>query len=167
MKKLWVLSMLFLFLGVSVQAQEFPPGFVDPMPLLAAASEEINEQNFQCVTFSGAGYSGAVGQVYENARNVDWTRIPMTNYTRTINWETATSVETFDREPGLNPASWKYGLGWMGGTPTQQHTRQTFVVNGDTAWAIDGDEAPVAATASTRHVAQPSRLHQSSPPARC
>ena len=147
MKKLWVLSVLFSFLTVSVHAQEFPPGFVDPMPLLEAASEEIGERNFQCVTFSGTGYSGAVGEVYENARNVDWTRIPMTNYTRTINWETATSVETFDRAPGLNPASWKYGLGWMGGTPTQQHTRQTFVVNGDTAWAIDGDEAPVAATA--------------------
>jgi len=147
MKKLWVLSVLFLLLGVSARAQQFPPGFVDPMPLLAAASEEIGEQDFRCVTFSGAGYSGAVGQTYENAVNIDWTRIPMTNYTRTINWETGTSIETFDREPGLNPASWKYGLGWMGGTPTQKQTRQTFIVTGDTAWAIDGDGPPVAATA--------------------
>ena len=60
-----------------------------------------------------AGYSGAVGQTYEYAVNIDWPRIPMTSYTRTINWETGTSIETFDREPGLNPASWKYGLGWM------------------------------------------------------
>ena len=118
MKKLWVLSVLFLLPGVSALAQQFPPGFVDPMPLLAAASEEIGEQNFQCVTFSGTGYSGAVGQTYENAVNIDWARIEMANYTRTINWETGTSKETFDREPGLNPASWKYGLGWMGGTPT-------------------------------------------------
>ena len=147
MKKLLVLSVLFLFPGVSALAQEFPPGFVDPMPLLAAASEEIGEQNFQCVTFSGNGYAGIVGQTFENAVNIDWPRIPMTNYTRTINWDTATSIETFDREPGLNPASWKYGLGWMGGTPTQKQTRQTFVVTGDTAWAIDGDGPPVAATA--------------------
>lgn len=147
MKKLWILSMLFLLPVTSAWAQQFPPGFVDPMPLLAAASEEIGEQDFRCVTFSGAGYSGAVGQVYDNAPNVDWTRIPMTNYTRTINWETGTSIETFDREPGLNPASWKYGLGWMGGTPTQKQTRQTFIVNGNTAWAIDGNGPPVAATA--------------------
>ena len=33
----------------------------------------------------------------------------MANYTRTINWETGTSKETFDRKPGCNPASWKYG----------------------------------------------------------
>lgn len=147
MKKLWILFSLFLLPGVSAWAQQFPPGFVDPMPLLAAASEEIGEQDFRCVTFSGAGYSGSVGQVYDNAPNVDWTRIPMTNYTRTINWETGTSIETFDREPGLNPASWKYGLGWMGGTPTQNQTRQTFVVTGNTAWAIDGNGPPVAATA--------------------
>ena len=147
MKKLWFLSVLFLLPGVSAWAQEFPPGFVDPMPLLEAASEEIGERDFQCVTFSGAGYSGAVGQTYEQATNIDWDRIPMTNYTRMINWETGTGIETFDREPGQNPASWKYGLGWMGGTPTQKQTRQTFVVNGDTAWAIDGDGQPVAATA--------------------
>ena len=28
----------------------------------------------------------------------------LNNYTRTIDWETETSVETFDREPGLTPA---------------------------------------------------------------
>ena len=44
----------------------------------------------------------------------------MANYTRTINWETGTSKETFDRKPGLNPASWKYGLGWQDGTPTRR-----------------------------------------------
>ena len=147
MKKLWVLSVLFLLPGVSARAQQFPPGFVDPMPLLAAASEEIGEQNFRCVTFSGTGYSGAVGQTYENAVNIDWSRIEMANYTRSINWETGTSKETFDRKPGLNPASWKYGLGWMGGTPTQKQTRQTFIVNGNTGWAIDGDGPAVAATA--------------------
>ena len=54
----------------------------------------------------------------------------MANYTRTINWEAGTSKETFDREPGLNPASWKYGMGWAGGTPTQKATRQTHIVNG-------------------------------------
>jgi glyoxylase-like metal-dependent hydrolase (beta-lactamase superfamily II) len=69
----------------------------------------------------------------------------MTNYTRTINWETGTSKETFDRTPGLNPASWKYGPGWQGGTPTQKFARQTHIVNGKFAWHMDGDGPPVAA----------------------
>jgi glyoxylase-like metal-dependent hydrolase (beta-lactamase superfamily II) len=64
---------------------------------------------------------------------------------RTINWETGTSKETFDRKPGLNPASWKYGLGWQGGTPTQKGPHQTHIVNGRYAWSIDGDGPPVAA----------------------
>ena len=136
---------LLLVWGGRAPAQQFPPGYVNPAPLLAAAAAEIGEANLRCITFSGAGYSGAVGQTFENAVNVDWPRIDaMANYTRTINWETGTSKETFDRRPGLNPASWKYGLGWQGGTPTQTETRQTHIVNGDFAWHIDGDGPPVA-----------------------
>ena len=136
---------LLLVWANSTSAQQFPPGYVDPAPLLAAAAAEIGEANLRCITFSGTGYSGAVGQTFENAVNVDWPRIGgLANYTRTINWETGTSKETFDREPGLSPASWKYGLGWQGGTPTQTETRQTHIVNGDLAWHIDGDGEPVA-----------------------
>ena len=130
----------------SLRAQSFPPGYVDPLPLLAAASKEIGEANLRCITFSGTGYDGAVGQTAEYAVNIDWPRIDaLSNYTRTINWETGTSKETFDRKPGLNPASWKYGLGWRGGTPIQKQTRQTHIVNGAHAWYIDGEGGePVA-----------------------
>ena len=115
-------------------------------PLLAAASKEIGEANLRCITFSGTGYDGAVGQTAEYTSNIDWPRIDaLANYTRTINWETGTSKETFDRKPGLNPASWKYGLGWRGGTPIQKQTRQTHIVNGSHAWYIDGEGGePVA-----------------------
>jgi glyoxylase-like metal-dependent hydrolase (beta-lactamase superfamily II) len=123
----------------------FPPGYVDPAPLLEAAAREIGEPDLKCITFSGTGYAGAVGQTFENAVNVDWPRIDaLNNYTRTINWEAGTSRETFDRKPGLSPAAWKYGLGWQGGTPTQRATRQTHSVNGIHAWHVDGDGAPVA-----------------------
>jgi glyoxylase-like metal-dependent hydrolase (beta-lactamase superfamily II) len=134
-----------VLVGAPLLAQQFPPGYVDPMPLLAAASREIGEADLKCVTFSGSGYAGAVGQTFENAVNVDWPRIDsLANYTRSINWETGTSRETFDRKPGLSPASWKYGLGWQGGTPTQKSTRQTHIVAGRTAWHIDGTGEPVA-----------------------
>jgi glyoxylase-like metal-dependent hydrolase (beta-lactamase superfamily II) len=131
--------------GAPLLAQQFPPGYVDPAPLLTAASNAIGEPGLKCITFSGTGYAGAVGQTFENAINIDWPRIDsLANYTRSINWEAGTSRETFDRKPGLSPASWKYGLGWQGGTPTQRATRQTHVVSGRTAWHIDGDGEPVA-----------------------
>ena len=59
----------------SALAQPFPPGYVDPAPLLAAAAREIGEAELRCVTFSGTGYAGAVGQTLENAVNIDWPRI--------------------------------------------------------------------------------------------
>ncbi len=136
---------LFVMMGAQTPGPQFAPGYVDPAPILAAAAAEIGEANLKCITFSGTGYGGAVGQTFENAVNVDWPRIDsLANYTRTINWDARTSKETFDRKPGLNPASWKYGVGWQGGTPTQKSPRQTHVVNGTFAWHIDGDAAPVA-----------------------
>ena len=144
-KKLCLLPMLLLLMGSQMPAQQFPPGFVDPAPILAAASKAINEQALRCITFSGVGYSGPVGQTFENAVNIDWPRSEMANYTRTINWENGTSKETFDRKPGNNPASWKYGLGWVGGTPTQKEVRQTHMTNGRYSWSIDGEKGqPVA-----------------------
>jgi glyoxylase-like metal-dependent hydrolase (beta-lactamase superfamily II) len=144
-KKLCLLLALLLLAGSQVPAQQYPPGFVDPAPILAAASKEIGEQSLRCITFSGTGYSGPVGQTFENAVNIDWPRSEMANYTRTINWETGTSKETFDRQPGLNPATWKYGLGWVDGTPTQKNARQTHMTNGRYSWAIDGEGGqPVA-----------------------
>ena len=136
---------LIVTLQFRTPAQELAPGYVDPLPLLSAASREIGEATLKCITFSGTGYSGAGGQTFENAVNVDWPRIDaLANYTRTIDWERGTGRETFDRKPGLSPAAWKYGLGWEDGTPTQKFARQTHSVNGRTAWHIDGDGAPVA-----------------------
>ena len=138
-------AILALTGGSVATQQQFPPGYVDPAPLLAAVAAEIGEANLTCITYSGTGYSGAVGQTRENSVNIDWPRIDsMANYTRTINWEAGTSVETFDRESGLNPASWKYGMGWEGGDPIQQETRQTHIVNSASAWHMDGDGPPVA-----------------------
>ena len=81
-------------------AQPFPPGYLDPAPLLAAAAREIGEAELRCVTFSGTGYAGAVGQTFENAVKIDWPRIDsLASYTRTIDWNAGTSVEKFDRKP--------------------------------------------------------------------
>ena len=120
-------------------AAQFAPGYVDPEPVLRAAAQAIGTDKLKCVTISGTGYAGAVGQQRESGWNVDWPRgEALTNYTRTMNWEAGTSKEEFDRKPGLNPASWKYGSGWKDGTPLQQHSLQIFAVNGKHGWHIDG-----------------------------
>ena len=104
MNRLSAAAIATILASALLGAQSFPPGYVDPLPLLAAASKEIGEANLRCITFSGTGYDGAVGQTAEYAVNIDWPRIDaLSNYTRTINWETGTSKETFDRRPGLNP----------------------------------------------------------------
>ena len=99
--------------------------------MLDAAARAIGSDKLKCVTISGTAYAGAVGQQRESARNVDWPRIDqLANYTRTMNWEAKTMKEEFDRKPGLNPASWKYGVGWIDG-PLQQQPHQIFMVNGE------------------------------------
>ena len=90
-----LVGVLFAGFTVVVPARQFPPGYVDPQPLLAAAARHIGEASLKCITFSGTGYGGAVGQTFEYAPNIDWPRIDaLANYTRTINWETGTSQET-------------------------------------------------------------------------
>ena len=129
-------------------AQELSPGFLDPEPILRAAREAIGTDNLRCITIAGTvDYGGMVGQQRHHGYEVDWPRMgPFPNYVRTMNWDAGTLTEAFDREPGLAPASWRWGLGWLGGTPIQQETRQHFYVNGMHGWSRDGtDSEPVAA----------------------
>jgi glyoxylase-like metal-dependent hydrolase (beta-lactamase superfamily II) len=147
-KSLWTVVVLVAVTGGMVVAQRapagppFPPGFVDPKPVLDAAIKAIGADKLRCLVISGNGYNGAVGQQFESGANIDWPRVDaLSNYTRTMNWDAKTMKEEFDRKPGLNPASWKYGVGWVDG-PIQQRQHQTFVVNGNQAWHIDGEGSP-------------------------
>lgn len=140
----WVL--VALVATQTIATAQLAPGYVDPEPVLKAAEEAIGSSKLRCVTIAGTGYTGMVGQQKESGWNIDWPRgEPLTNYQRTMNWETGTSKEEFDRKPGLNPASWKYGSGWRDGTPLQQQPHQMFAVNGKYGWHIDGSGKPVAA----------------------
>src|SRR5262245_31770452 len=131
--------LFIVFLVQQITGQQFPPGYVDPRPVLDAARKAIGSDNLKCVMISGTGYAGMVGQQRLNDKNIDWPRgEPLANYTRTMNWEARTMKEEFDRKPGLNPASWKYGVGWIGGTPVQRNPHQIFMVNGNLAWHQDG-----------------------------
>ena len=133
--------------GRPAASGQFQPGYVDPEPVLQAATDAIGTDDLRCVTILGTGYTGIVGQQRLNDKNVDWPDgETLANYTRTMNWEAGIMKEEFEREPGPNPASWKYGLGWLGGTPLQQNLHQTFVVNGNYGWHMDGPgAAPIPA----------------------
>ena len=133
-----VLAGFVALAGTVTSTQPLPPGYVDPQPILEAAAKAIGADRLQCVTISGTAYAGAVGQQREAAWNVDWPRgEPLANYTRTMRWADRAMREEFDRKPGLNPASWKYGVAWIDG-PLQQDTHQTFIVSGRHAWHHDG-----------------------------
>ena len=135
--------------GVTLPAQQdLPPGFLDPEPILRAAREAIGTDSLRCITIAGTvDYGGMVGQQRYHGYEVDWPRMgPFSNYVRTMNWDAGTLTEAFDREPGVAPASWRWGLGWLGGTPIQQEARQQFYVNGMHGWSQDGTSGePVAA----------------------
>jgi glyoxylase-like metal-dependent hydrolase (beta-lactamase superfamily II) len=150
------LTLLAALVSVPVVAQRFGPGYVDPEPVLKAAAAAIGVDALRCVTMAGTGYAGIVGQQQLADKNVDWPRgEPLANYRRTMNWSARSMKEEFDRKPGQNPAGWKWGLGWLGGTPRQRQLHQTFVVNGSSAWSIDGEGGtPVAATEDDAERAQ-------------
>jgi len=135
-----------MLMGVVVATQrQFPPGYLDPAPILTAARQAIGTDNLRCVTIAGTAYAGALGQARESARNTDWPRIDsLANYTRTMNWENWSMKEEFDRKPGLSPAGWKYGIGWEDG-PLQKNLHQTFMLNGTHAWYMDGAGSPAVA----------------------
>ena len=141
-----VAGLMALTGGSVATQQQLPPGFVDPKPILDAAIQAIGNDKLNCVTISGTAYDGAVGQQKEAGKNVDWPRIDsLANYTRTMNWQAKTMKEEFDRKPGLTPAAWKYGVGWIDG-PIQTQTHQTFMLNASGAtpyaWHMDGPNGP-------------------------
>lgn len=139
------LPLATICLAVSAHPQELPRGHVDPFPVLDAAAKAMGVDALRCIAFSGTGAAGKVGQ--NVLQSTDWPQgEPLDAYTRTIDFANRSSVERFRREPGLNPASWKYGPGWLGGTPLQRHAQQTFAVLGEHAWHVDGTQgSPVAA----------------------
>ena len=135
--------------GAALPAEQaLPPGFLDPDPILRAARAAIGTDRLRCVTIAGTvDYTGMVGQQRHHGYEVDWPRgARLDNYVRTMHWDAGAMSEAFDRPPGRNPAAWRWGLGWLGGTPIQQETRQHFSVNGADGWSRDGvNGEPVAA----------------------
>ncbi len=112
--------------------------------VLRAAADALGTDNVQCLTYTGSGYVGLVGQNYD-IRD-DWRRLELASYTRTINFDAKSSrVESVIRR-GSYPA-----LG--GGRPFQGDQRQVELVADRFAWNLQGTTpAPASAAAELRQL---------------
>ena len=98
--KALVLFPLLLLASGPAAAQQPAPGHVDPVPILRAAAKAMGTDKLNCITISGTGYAGKVGQ--NVTQDTDWPRgEPLANYTRTIDYAAKSSIEQFDRKPGM------------------------------------------------------------------
>ena len=79
-KRLYVLVALGALLAETAAAQ-------DAQGVLRAAADAMGDpSNVRSIQYSGTGWAAAVGQSY--TPNDDWPRFEVTNYTRTIDYET-------------------------------------------------------------------------------
>ena len=131
-------------------AQEARPGYLDPEPVLEAAGKAIGADQIQCIRAAGTITGSRVGQQRWIQVEGDWPDDTLSNFVRELDWEAGTMRETFDRDPALRlPASYKYGVGYFGGTPTQQNPTQIFAVSDGVAWHRDGPGSPAMAIPRT------------------
>jgi glyoxylase-like metal-dependent hydrolase (beta-lactamase superfamily II) len=105
----------------------------DAKAVLQAASTAMGAANLRTVQITGTGWNAAVGQSFSPEE--DWPRFEVTRYVRTIDFENRSSREEFTRRQGNNPPR------GGGGTPLQGEQQQVFLVNGNSAWNMNGTMA--------------------------
>jgi glyoxylase-like metal-dependent hydrolase (beta-lactamase superfamily II) len=123
-RQLCVLVVAVLALMVQAAAAQ------DAKALLQAASTAMGAANLRTVQITGTGWNAAVGQSF--SPDDDWPRFEVTRYVRTIDFENRSSREEFTRKQGNNPPR------GGGGTPLQGEQQQVFLVNGNSAWNMQG-----------------------------
>ena len=157
-----------------MRAQPFPPGYVDPQPLLAAAAKEIGEANLKCITFSGTGYGGAVGQTFENAVNVDWPRIDAAGQLhahhqlgrRDQQGDLRPQAGAESRVVEVRPGLARRHASTEADAADPHRQRRACVAHRRRRVAAGGRVARGRGAVSARPLAQPARVHQGGAPAR-
>src|SRR5947208_12247704 len=124
-RKLCVASVLIALVvaGDSLRAQ-------DACGELQAAVKAMGADNVKTIQFSGTGWNGAVGQSF--SPQDDCPRFEVTRYARTMDYNARYSREEFTRRQGNNPTR------GGGGTPLQGEQQQDFIVSGNYAWNMTG-----------------------------
>jgi len=117
----------------------------DAQSVLQAAATAMGATNLKSIQYSGTGWKGALGQSF--SPDLDWPRSEITSYTRTIDFDAKSSREEMVRIQGNNPAR------GGGGTPIEGERREVFLVSGNYAWNIVGDNVvPAPAAAEIRQL---------------
>jgi glyoxylase-like metal-dependent hydrolase (beta-lactamase superfamily II) len=121
------------------------PEAQDAKAVLQAVAKNIGADTLRCITYSGTGWVGAVGQNF--TPRDDWPRVELSSYTKTINFESRSAREEQVRRQGNYPAR------GGGGIPLQGEVRQTNMVSGDHAWSLQGiNVTPQPAAAAQRQL---------------
>ena len=114
--------------------------------VLEAAAKAMGTNNLKCVTYTGAGYVGIVGQNHD-IRD-DWARVELASYTRTINYDAKSSQEERVIRQGTHAPR------GGGGIPIQGEQKQALFVADKFAWNVgaNGMPAPQPAAAEVRQL---------------
>jgi glyoxylase-like metal-dependent hydrolase (beta-lactamase superfamily II) len=132
-------------MSVLISLTSSPVAAQDAKAILQSVARNIGADGLRCVTYSGSGYVGAVGQNF--TPRDDWPRIELASFTKTVNFETKSAREEQVRRQGSFPSR------GGGGIPIQGEVRQINMVSGNYAWALQGTNAiPQPATAAQRQL---------------
>ncbi|MCY4658467.1 MAG: MBL fold metallo-hydrolase [Acidobacteria bacterium] len=108
-----------------------PAGAQDVEAVLQAAAEAMGDpESLSSIEYSGTGWVANVGQSFTPAE--DWPRFEVSSYSRTIDYDARSSVETHTRRQGDFPAR-------GGGAPLVGEQTRTLLTSGDHSWMRIGD----------------------------
>lgn len=119
-------SLLLLLSPLGVKAQEGKAA-------LENVSKAMGADRVTSIVYSGDGAVYAVGQ--SGTPGAAWPRFNAKRYTRSVNYDTASSRDEIVRTQAETPPR------GGGGQPMRGEQRQTFVLRADHAWNIVGDAA--------------------------
>jgi hypothetical protein len=129
-KRVWLSLAAAALIGGSAAAQN------NGMATLQAAAAKMGVTNMKSIQYSGAGWQGMVGQNFAPA--VDWPRVDLKDYTRTIDFDTMSSKEEYTRSQGNNSLQ-----GGGAGFPFLQDQKVVNFVSGNYAWTQNAQGQPV------------------------
>ena len=136
--RFWLSVGLVVLIAGSAAAQ-------DVQRVLQATATAMGVENLASIRYSGTGWQGMVGQ--NAAPDLDWPRVDLTSYTRTIDFESMSSKEEYVRAQGNHSRR-----GGGRGFPFLTEQRVTNLVSGDHAWTLNtqGQPVPELAAAEVR-----------------
>ena len=133
------LALLVLF-SVPGEAQNAAP---NARAVLQAADRVMGATNLRSVQYSGTGYITQTGQSFTSALDDTWPRFDIT-FTRTIDYTT----NSFREEQVRRQGSWPVRGGGLPMRPLVGEQRQLQFANGNFAWTVNAQGAPMAQNAA-------------------